>query len=93
MNCLDLLAGTLFVNQETGKYDLAQKIIDILSDYPRPKEKGSCIKPEDQCLAAYLYTSTARNTANLSQLKCMPYDNAFGIVQSCIESALTLLVE
>lgn len=90
MDCIDLLAGYSHLS-DTDKYELVQRIIDTLGNYPCPKNEPT--EPAPQCLGAYLYASTARNTVKLAQLEYMPFDNAFSVVGSCFEASLSLLTD
>ena len=93
IDCLDLLAEAPEATTQAGGYDLAQSIIDTLQDYPRPSEKGDRTTPEPAVMGAYLYASTARNTAKLAQLGYMPYLNAFNVIRSCLEASLSLFID
>ena len=93
IDCLDLLTEAPEASTQTDGYDLAQSIIDTLSDYPRPREKGDHTEPAPAVMGAYLYASTARNTAKLAQLNYMPLDNAFNVIAGCIEASLSLFID
>ncbi|MDH6356128.1 hypothetical protein M2132_002491 [Dysgonomonas sp. PH5-45] len=92
MDCIDQLADVALLS-DTDKCELAQNIIDTLGNYPRPRQENEPTEPTPQCLGAYLYASTARNSVKLAQLGYMPFDNAFSVAGSCIEASLSLLTD
>lgn len=91
MDCIDQLAGVSLLSDTDN--ELVQSIIDTLGNYPRPRQKNKLTKPTPQCLGAYLYASTARNSVKLAQLGYMPFDNAFSVAGSCLEASLSLLTD
>ena len=92
MDCIDQLAGFTLLS-DPDKNELAQSIIDTLGNYPHPHQKNEPPEPAPQCLGAYLYASTARNSVKLAQLGYMPFDNAFSVAGSCFEASLSFLTD
>lgn len=92
MDCIDLLAGFSLL-PDTDKNELAQNIIDTLGNYPHPHQKNQPTESDPQCLGAYLYASTVRNSVKLAQLGYMPFDNAFLVAGSYLEASLSLLTD
>ena len=71
-----------------GDDDKCETLVDILSDYPKTNDKST---PDE--VAAYLYTSTARNAMKLAYMGYMPYTGAFDWFSTCLETAYSLLTE
>lgn len=92
IDCIDQLAGVSLISDK-DKNELAESIVDTLENYPQPHQKNQSTEPDPQCLGAYLYASTARNSVKLAQLGYIHFDNAFPIAGSCLETSLSLLIE
>jgi len=92
-DCLDLLASIPFLSDSNERNELAQNIIDTLGGYPKPRHKNEVKEESPNELGAYFFTSTARNTAKLAQLECIPFDKAFAAITGNLERALGLLTD
>lgn len=94
MDCLDHLAEKPDTGNTAACYEFFQQIIDKLGSYPKPSDKGDTHKVPANVMCAYLYTSNARNSCKLAQLKVFAsYTVAFDIVRSELEAALSVLVD
>ncbi|MCL1942950.1 MAG: hypothetical protein FWF54_05310 [Candidatus Azobacteroides sp.] len=92
-DCLDLLASIPFLSDNNERNKLAQNIIDTLGGYPKPRHKNEVKKENPNELGAYLFTSTARNTAKLAQLEYIQFDKAFEAITNNLERALGLFTD
>ena len=93
MNCIDKAVLEECVQGRKYKEELAQNLIDMLADYPKPQKKHEPTGTTPQYLGAYLYVSTARNSVKLAQIGYMPFNKAFSVANSCFEAALSLLID
>ncbi len=92
-DCLDLLASIPFLSDNNQRNELAKSIIDTLGSYPNPRKKNEEKDIHPNELGAYLFTSTARNTAKLAQLGLILYGKAFEAITGNFERALGLLTD
>lgn len=92
-DCLDLLASIPFLSDNNQRDELALNIIDTLGNYPKPQKKNEEKDVYPNELGAYLFTSTARNTAKLAQIGLIPYGKAFEAITGNFERALGLLTD
>lgn len=90
-DCLDILVDAPFLSTKTDQCELAQSIIEILVNYPQPKETNTPIPP--QHIGAYLYTSTIQSVLKLAKLNYIPFDRAFALVSNFLEASLSLLID
>ncbi len=67
---------------------LFRSLVDTISDYPKTNTES---KPNE--VAAYLYTSTARNTMKLAYMGFVPYQQAYINVMDCLQNAFSLLTD
>lgn len=85
--CIDILKDS-----NIDLLDIAfNRVIDILSDYPKPRQKGDEKEPNPAILGAYLHVSNARNVVNLGLLKFYPETQAGTLCFYNLKEALTLL--
>lgn len=87
-DCLDYLTCVPALAIFRERFDLARHLSATLKGYPIPTE---CKQTPKEILAAYRYTSTARNVLELALLGYMPYGNAFREANACLATALGLL--
>jgi len=90
--CIEMLSETPALTT-AKKTELMQTVIDTLSKYPKPTEKGDTKEPERAELAAFLLTSTVRNTAKLIILGYMEFDKEFLRLVGKLDWALSLLTQ
>ena len=88
-----MLASIPFLSDNNERNKLAQNIIDTLGGYPKPRHKNEEKEESPAELGAYLFTSTARNTAKLAQLGYVPFEKAFEAITNNLERALGLLTD
>lgn len=90
IDSLDQLIVAPYLAIFPERYELTQSLIATLTQYPRPSKKGDSITPVKELVAAYMFTSTARNLLKLAQLGYVPFVTAFSIAENCFEAALSL---
>lgn len=93
MDCLDEVIGVSFAILDNDKCKLAQSIIEILQNHPKPKLDKISTNKYLFASISYLLTITIINSLKLAQLQQMPYKEAFSITESCLEASLSLLID
>ena len=92
-DCLDLLVSIPYFFDNNERNELAQNINDTLGSYPKPQQRGEEKEVCPNELGAYLFTSTARNSAKLAKLGYIPFNKAFEAISGSLERALGLLTD
>ncbi len=91
MSAMDLLAGFELQPADQQK-EVLQMLINCLSDYTKPRTKGTAIQPDNDILGAYLHVSNARNFSQLAIIDRCPLSIAGDKIHFHLENALTFII-